>query len=66
MDGLDEIYKQSVLVSNLTNSTKLPPAAQLKKFLEETTDKIYDKLQKTGEAYLSYTNAPLIQDYMQM
>ncbi len=58
MDGLDEIYKQSFSVHNLTNSNKLPPAEQLKKFLEETTDKIYDKLQKTGEAYLSYSNAP--------
>ncbi|MEY4463938.1 MAG: hypothetical protein RLZZ81_909 [Pseudomonadota bacterium] len=58
MGGLDEIYKQSVLVSNLTNSTKLPPAEQLKNFLEKTTDEIYDKLQKTGESYLSYTNAP--------
>ncbi|AFC70296.1 hypothetical protein A3305_01755 [Rickettsia amblyommatis] len=58
MDGLDEIYKQSFLVRNLTSSTELPPAEQLKKFLEKTTDEIYDKLQKTGEAYLSYSNAP--------
>lgn len=57
MDGLDEIYKQSFL-RKLTSSTELPPAEQLKKFLEKTTDEIYDKLQKTGEAYLSYSNAP--------
>ncbi|AFB29465.1 hypothetical protein RPK_06595 [Rickettsia rickettsii str. Hlp len=57
MDGLDEIYKQSFLCK-LTSSTELPPAEQLKKFLAKTTDEIYDKLQKTGEAYLSYSNAP--------
>lgn len=48
MNDLDEIYKQSFLVRNLTSSTELPPAEQLKKFLEKTTDEIYDKLQKTG------------------
>ncbi|KJV81857.1 hypothetical protein RHORCCE3_1054 [Rickettsia hoogstraalii str. RCCE3] len=58
MNGLDEIYKQSFSARNLTSSNKLPPAEQLKKFLEKTTDEIYDKLQKTGEAYLSYSNAP--------
>ncbi len=58
MDGLDEIYKQSFSARNLTGSNKLPPTEQLKKFLEKTTNEIYDKLQKTGEAYLSYSNAP--------
>lgn len=58
MNGLDEIYKQSFSARNLTSSNKLPPTEQLKKFLETTTDEIYDKLQKTGEEYLSYSNAP--------
>nr|WP_025999592.1 hypothetical protein [Rickettsia australis] len=58
MNSLDEIYKQSFSARHLTSSNKLPPAEQLKKFLEKTTDEIYDKLQKTGEAYLSYSNAP--------
>ncbi|AFC72888.1 hypothetical protein MCC_07120 [Rickettsia rhipicephali str. 3-7-female6-CWPP] len=49
---------KSFLVRNLTSSTELPPAEQLKKFLEKTTDEIYDKLQKTGQAYLSCSNAP--------
>lgn len=57
MDGLDGIYKQSFITSDLIVSTTLP-TEQLKKFLKEATDEVYDKLQKTGEAYLSYTNAP--------
>ncbi|GAA5252070.1 hypothetical protein KNCP2_03580 [Candidatus Rickettsia kedanie] len=43
MNGLDEIYKQSFSARHLTSSNKLPPA-ELKKFLEKTTDEIYDKL----------------------
>lgn len=55
---------KSFLVRNLTSSTELPPAEQLKKFLEKTTDEIYDKLQKPDKHIYHILMLLLIQDYM--